>query len=235
MDSNNPDHKQVRLSDIVRRGIAIADANFGFIIIFFVAYFLTWFGMDNVRGHFVGSGTGAEADASKLIVMELYFRAASVPINAVIYSLIGALLRRQLVSPQPGSTESLLAWVKKFFLRMLLIAAIQAILLFPLDALFYVPLIYVAAFVIWQNCSFRKAYSGTISFLSAHSGKFFPVWFFGMAFLLWVNMTALAPASTNPVFAGLIYLVWTYFDFAMLATALVFFLTLQPKRQEVLA
>jgi len=223
------------LSDIVRRGIATADANFGFIIIFFVVYFVTWFAMDSVRAHFVGSGTAAEADASRLIVMELYFRAASVPINAVICSVMAALLRRQLVSPQSDSTVSLLAWARKFFLRMLLIVVIQAILLFPLDALFYVPLMYVAAFVIWQNCSFRKAYSGTISFLSTHSGKFFPVWFLGMTFLLWVNMTALAPASTNPVFAGLVYLVWTYFDFAMLATALVFFLTLQPKRQEVLA
>jgi hypothetical protein len=235
MDNNHPDREQVRLADIVKRGIAIADANFGFIIIFFVVYFLTWFGMDSVRAHFVGSGETVETDVSRLIVIQLYLHAASIPINALIYSLIGAVLRRRLVSPQSDSDVSVLAWVRKFFLRMLSIAAIQAFLIFPLGALLYVPLMYVAAFVIWQNCRVRKAFSDTTRFLSAHSGKFFPVWFVGVAFVLWVNKTASAPVGTNPVFTGLVCLIWTYFDFAMLATALVFFLRLQPKGQEVLA
>ncbi|MCK5558030.1 MAG: hypothetical protein KAJ01_06610, partial [Candidatus Hydrogenedentes bacterium] len=227
MDSDYPDHEQVRLSDIVKRGIAISDANIIFIILFFIVNFLTWFAFDHIRTHLIGSDTPAETERLRLII--LYLFAVSVPISALIDSLIGALLRKQLLPTQPDSNVSLLAWGRKFYFRMLLLTVIQGVafvLAFPLDSAFYIPLRYAAAFVIWQDCSVRKAFAGTNSFLAPHSAKFLPVWLVGTAVLVWANLTAFLPASSNPVFTGLVHLVLAYFDFAMMATALVFFLML---------
>ena len=229
------------MSDIVKRGIAVADANIVFIAFFSVANFLMWFAFARIRSHVAGPAEPSDAELLKRLA-SLYLLLVSVPVGALMDALFGALLRKQLLSAEPDSDVSMLAWVRRFYFRMLLLSAVQGVayvlayyLEFPFDYILYVPLRYAAAFVVWQDCSVRKAIAGTSGFLSAHSGKFFPVWFVGMTFLIFADMVGLTPAAGNPVFTGLVHIVYTYFDLALMATALVFFLRLQPKRQEVLA
>jgi hypothetical protein len=241
MDSNNPDHEQVRLSDVVKRGIAIADANIIFIAFFFVANLVMWFAFARIRSHLAGPAEASDAELLRKLA-SLYLLLVSVPVGALMDALFGALLRTQVVPGQPASSAGVFAWTRRFYFRMLLLSAVQGMayvlayyLVFPFGSILYVPLRYATAFVIWQDCGVRKAIAGTSGFLTAHSGKFFPVWFAGMTFLVFADLVGLTPAAGNPVFTGLVHLVWTYFEFALMATALVFFLRLQPKQQEVLA
>jgi hypothetical protein len=87
----------------------------------------------------------------------------------------------------------------------------------------------------WRNCSVRVAFSGFSRFLSVHLGKFVPVWLVGTVVWIGIEIANRSPASANPVFMGLLHLVLSYFDFAVVATALVSFTMLQRKQQEVAA
>jgi hypothetical protein len=119
---------------------------------------------------------------------------------------------------------------------MLLLNAIHVVIFTfatPLHPAAYVVLRYVAALVMWRDCSVRTAFHGLSRFLSVHLGKFFPVWLTGTVVWIVVGVMALAPASSNLVFQALLSLVTVYFDFAVVATALVSFTMLQRKQQEV--
>jgi len=235
MDPERLDHERVPLSAIVKRGIAVADANIIFIGFYFAVNFLTWLGFHQVKSAFVGTET--PPDMQRLILFDAVRIAVLIPIQAFIDSLIGALLRRQLLSGESDSEVRLLGWAKRFYFRMLVINVahgIAVILLFPLDSAIYPFLRYVAAFVVWQDRDVRTAFSGTGNFISVHSGIFLPVWFVGTAALLGANVAVRAPASSNPVFMGLLHLVLAYFDFAIVATAVISFMMLRSRPQEAI-
>jgi len=236
MNGDYLDHEEVRLLDIVKHAIHITDGNIIFIAFYFAVNFFLSFGFEQFSRQFVTGDT--VADAKRLVPFFLVFVGISTPVGAFVDSVIGALLRRQVLVSQPDSSASFLRWVSRFFIRMLLLNAIQGIALItimPIDAAIYVFLRYVSAFVIWQDCRLRIAFPGAASFVSARFDKFFPVWLVGTVLLVCARLGGMVPASKNPAFMGLIHLVLAYSDFAIVAIALVSFIMLQGKRQEAVA
>jgi hypothetical protein len=245
MNSNHLENEQVQLADIVKRSVAVADANILFITFYFAVDYLTRWGLTRIAAQLAGVGGEAAVDQGRLTVfLSIYCVVASV-VQAFLDCIIARLLRKQVLGIQPDAGLLLGATLRKFYFRMLLLNAIYALvsafalelavllhLPLPYPAI-YIPLRYAAAFVIWRDCGVRAAFAGLARFLSAHFRKFLPVWLAGTVIWFGAELTSLAPASKNLLFQGLVTLVVAYFDFAVVATALVSFTMLERKQQEV--
>jgi len=238
MNNDQFDNEQVQLRDIVKRGVATAEANVVFIAIYFAVSYAAWFGLDQVGDHLFGTNSDTLPDISNVVMYILIAWAILIPVGALVDCIMARLLRKQLLAIQPDSGLLLAASLKEFWLRMVLLNTIQLTAMtfaLPLYPAIYVVLRYVTAFVMWRNCSVRVAFSGFSRFLSVHLGKFAPVWLVGTVVWIGIELANRSPASANPVFMGLLHLVLSYFDFAVVATALVSFTMLQRKQQEVAA
>ena len=238
MNSEHRESERVRFWDVVKRGVAVADRNILFIIAYFAVDYLVWFGLSRIETQLLATGADKPPELSRLMPYLLVFWIVASSVQAFMDCVIARLLRKQVLSIQPDAGLLVVATVRKFYLRMLLLSAIHVVVftfVLPLYPAVYVVLRYVAAFVIWQDCAIRTAFSGLSGFLSVHLGKFLPVWLAGTALFVGTSFAVQSPASTNLVFMGLIHLVVAYFDFAVVAAALVSFIMLQSKRQEVLA
>ena len=238
MNGENLENEQVGFWDIVKRGVTVADANIIFIAFYFAVDYLAALGLTRLGTQLVGTGGDTPPDHSKLIVYLVVFWVVSIPLHAFMDCIIARLLRKQVLAIRPNDGLLLVASLRKFYLRMLLLSAIHVIVItfaMPLYPAVYVVLRYVAAIVIWRDCGVRAAFSGLSEFLSVHLGKFVPVWLVGTAVQVGTSIAARSPAATNLVFTGLLHLVLAYFDFAVMAIALVSFVMLQSKRQEALA
>jgi|GEM_PF-2944576 len=245
MNNDHLENEQVRLADIVKRGVAVADANIPFIAFYFAVDYLTRWGLTQIATQVVGAGGEAPLNQGRLtLFLSISCVVASV-VQAFLDCIIARLLRKQVLGIQPDAGLLVGASLRKFYLRMLLLSAIYALLSafalqlavlvqlpLPYPAI-YIPLRYVAAFVIWRDCSLRVAFAGLSRFLSAHLRTFLPVWLAGTVIWFGAELTSLAPASSNLLFQGLVTLVVAYFDFAVVATALVSFTMLERKQQEV--
>jgi hypothetical protein len=238
MNGEDIENQKVRLYDIVKRGVAVADNNILFVVVYFAVDYLVWFAFTRIQSQLVGSGLDVPSEVKKVLPYLLAFWSVSSLVQAFMDCVIARLLGRAVLAIEPHSGLLLVASVRKFYLRMLLLSALHGILLIvvlPLYPAAYGVLRYVAAFLIWRDCTVPAAFSGLSSFLSVHLGKFMPVWLVGVAVLVGTNFAARSPASSNFVFMGLLHLVVAYFDFALMATALISFIMLQNDRQEVLA
>jgi len=239
MDTEDLENQQVQLWDIVKRGIAVADANFIFIAFYFAVDYLTGLGLSRIRTQLLGTGGETSLDYVHLSIAFLGISCVAYSfVQAFVDCIIARLLRKQVLGIQPDAGLLLAASLRKFYLRMLLLNLIHAViftLALPLYPAVYVVLRYVAALVIWQDSGIRAAFSALSRFLAVHLGKFLPVWLVGTIAWIGMGMIALAPAWSNLVFQGLVSLVMAYFDFAVVATALVSFTMLQRTQQEVRA
>jgi len=238
MNHEDTANHKVRLWDIVKRGVELADTYILFVVVYFAVDYLVWFGVTRLEMHFVGLGQDVPPDLKRVIPFLLTFWIVSSLVQAFMDCIIARLLGKAVLSIEPDAGLLLAATVRRFYLRMLLLSAIHGILLIvalPLYPVVYCVLRYVAAFVIWRDCTVRAAFSGFSDFLSVHLGKFVPVWLVGAGVLMGTNFAAGSPASSNLVFMGLLHLVVAYFDFAVMATALLSFTMLQNNREEVLA
>ena len=236
MNSGHLENEHIQLRDIVKRGIALADANIVFVVFYFSVDYLTWFGLNQAESQLFGASSDSPAAVGKVVVYLLAAWAVLIPIQTFVDCVIARLLRKRVLGIRPDDGLLLAATLKKFWLRMLLLNAIHVMILtfaLPLYPAVYAPLRYVAALVIWRDCSVRMGFSGLSAFLSVHLGKFVPVWIVGTAVWIVMQFASRSPASANPVFMGLVHLVGAYFDFAVVATALVSFIMLQKKQQEV--
>jgi hypothetical protein len=225
MNGEHLEQQQVRFWDIAKRGIAVADANVAFIVFYFAVDYLAWLGLSRIQPQLVSTAADSPPGLGQLMPYLLTFWVVTSSVQAFMDCVIARLLGKQVLSIQPDSGLLLVATLRKFYLRMLLLSAIHMIVLtfaeiIRLPVLYpaaYVVLRYVAAFVIWQDCGVRAAFSGLSGFLSVHLGKFLPVWLAGAALLIGTNLAVRSPASSNLVFMGLLHLVVAYFDFAVLA------------------
>ncbi len=238
MNHEDVENQNVRFSDIVRRGVSIADSNILFIVFYFAVDYLVWFAFTRLQTQLLGAGLGVSPELKRVIPYLLIFWAVSSVVQAFMDCIIARLLGKAVLSIEPDAGLLLAASVRRFYLRMLLLSAIHVMLLIvaaPLYPAAYCVLRYVSAFVIWRDCTVRAAFSGFSEFLSVHLGKFMPVWLIGVAVFVGTSFAARSPASSNLVFMALLHLVVAYFDFAVMAIALVSFTMLQNNRQEALA
>ena len=236
MNTQDLENQKVQLWDIVKRGVAVADANFIFIAVYFAVDYLTGLGLSRMRTQLLGAGGETSLDPAHLMAFLAIACVAYSFVQAFVDCIIARLLRKQLLGIQPDAGLLLAASLRKFYLRMLLLNVIHAVIFtfaLPLYPAVYVVLRYVAALVIWRDSGIRAAFSGLSRFLAVHLGKFLPVWLVGTVVWIGIGLISLAPASSNLVFQGLVSLVMAYFDFAVVATALVSFIMLQRKQQEV--
>jgi hypothetical protein len=238
MNHEDTANHKVRLWDIVKRGIELADGYILFVVVYFAVDYLVWFGVTRLETHFIGPVQDVPPDLTRVIPFLLAFWITSSLVQAFMDCIIARLLGKAVLLIEPDAGLLLGHTVRRFYLRMLLLSAIHGILLIvalPLYLAAYCVLRYVAAFVIWRDCTVPAAFSGFSDFLSAHLGKFMPVWLVGAVVLMGTNLAAGSPASSNLVFMGLLHLVVAYFDFAVMAVALLSFTMLQNNRQEALA
>jgi len=236
MNHEDTANHKLQLWDIVKRGIELADTYILFVIVYFAVDYLVWFGVTRLEMHHFGPGKDVSPDLTRVIPFLLAFWAVSSLVQAFMDCIIARLLGKAVMSIEADAGLLLADTVRRFYLRMLVLSAIHGILLIvalPLYPAVYCVLRYVAAFVIWRDCTVRTAFSGFSDFLSAHLGKFMPVWLAGAVVLVGANFAAGSPASSNLVFMGLLHLVVAYFDFAVMATALLSFTMLQNNRQKV--
>lgn len=238
MNGDHIEKEQAQLQDIVKRGIAVADANIVFIAVYFAISYLVWLGFERVGTLLLSADADASPNTGLRMTYILLFWVVQSSVPAFIDCIIAGLLRKQVLELPPDGDLPLAASLRKFYVRMLLLNAIHVMLFTlapPLYPAVYVVLRYTAAVVIWRDCTVRVAFSCLSRFLSVHLDKFLPVWLVGTALLVGTQFASRLSASTSPVFMGLVHLVVAYFDFAVVATALVSFIMLQHKQEEVRA
>ncbi len=236
MNNNHLENEEVHLRDILKRGVAVADANILFVAFYFAVGYLVWLAFDRAGALLFGAGGNEVPDLWPRITYILVFWIVQSSVPAFLDCIIARLLRKQVLGIQPDAGLLLGASLRKFYLRMLLLNATHVVVFtfaLPLYPGVYVVLRYVTALVIWRDCTVRTAFSGLGRFLSVHLDKFAPIWLVGTVVSVGTHFATRSPASANPTFMGLLHLVVAYVDLAVVATAVVSFTMLERKQQEV--